>query len=135
MYAVWENPPYKGGWLEIYPTRRRGMNQNTTNPGLALRCPIHRSLPIEWDEEIFPRITLNHGGTGHPGLAAGRNRGGSSHSLWRHFSYSQKRTHENSSRRDWRPTDSRWTQNETSWNLHGSANSTSHTTWINHGCM
>ena len=28
-----ENPPYKGGWLEIGPARRGGMNQYTSNPG------------------------------------------------------------------------------------------------------
>ena len=41
------------------------MNQNTPNPGLALRWYHPCSLPIEWGSRGCPRTTLNHGGTGH----------------------------------------------------------------------
>ena len=57
-----ENPPYKGGCPKIGLDRRGGMNQNTPNPGLALRWPHPCSLPIEWVEEAVPRMsTFDHG--------------------------------------------------------------------------
>ena len=43
-----ENPPYKGGCPKIGLDRRGGMNQNTPNPGVALRWPHPCSIPIEW---------------------------------------------------------------------------------------
>ena len=49
MYVDWENHPYKGGWLEIGPLRREGMNQNTPNPGLTLRWQ-HPSSSTHWME-------------------------------------------------------------------------------------
>ena len=53
-----ENPHHKGGWLEIGPARRGGMNQNTPNPGLALEWP-HYCLPsIEWDGRTLLRMNL-----------------------------------------------------------------------------
>ena len=37
------------------------MNQNTPNPGLALRWPHPCSLPIEWGSEAVPRMwTFDH---------------------------------------------------------------------------
>ena len=49
------------------------MNQNTPNPRLALRWPHPCSLPIEWGKRGCPRLQLSTtGGTGHPGLAAGK---------------------------------------------------------------
>ena len=56
MYVDWENPPYKGSWLEIGPARREGMNQNTPNPRVTLRRPILRSSTIEWGVEAVPRM-------------------------------------------------------------------------------
>ena len=42
--------------------RRGGMNQNTPNPGLALRWPHPCSLPIEWGSWGCPRMwTFDHG--------------------------------------------------------------------------
>ena len=56
-----ENPPYKGGCPKIGLDRRGGMNQNTPNPGLALRWPHPCSLPIEWGREAVPRMrTFDH---------------------------------------------------------------------------
>ena len=49
-----ENPPYKGGCPKIGLDRRRGMNQNIPNPGLALKWPHPCSLPIEWDSRCSP---------------------------------------------------------------------------------
>ena len=43
-----ENPPYKGGCPKIGLDRKGGMNQNTPNPGVALRWSHPCSLPIEW---------------------------------------------------------------------------------------
>ena len=61
-----ENPPYKGGCPKIGLDRRRGMNQNTPNPGLALRWPHPCSLPIEWGSRgcppnvnLRPRVVLD----------------------------------------------------------------------------
>ena len=68
-----ENPPYKGGCPKIGLDRRGGMNQNTPNPGVALRWPHPFSLPIEWGIRGFPRLQPSTtGDTGHPGLAAGK---------------------------------------------------------------
>ena len=61
-----ENPPYKGGCQKIGLDRRGGMNQNTPNPGLALRWPHPCSLPIEWGSRggppnvnLRPRVILD----------------------------------------------------------------------------
>ena len=61
-----ENPPYKGGCPKIGLDRRGGMNQNTPNPGLALRWPHPCSLPIEWGRRgcppnvnLRPRVVLD----------------------------------------------------------------------------
>ena len=61
-----ENPPYKGGCPKIGLDRRGGMNQNTPNPGLALRWPHPCSLPIEWSRwgcppnvNLRPRVVLD----------------------------------------------------------------------------
>ena len=61
-----ENPPYKGGCPKIGLDRRGGMNQNTPNPGLALRWPHPCSLPIEWGSRgrppnvnLRPRVVLD----------------------------------------------------------------------------
>ena len=64
VYPVWqtgENLPYKGGCPKIGLDRRGGMNQNTPNPGLALRWPHPCSLPIEWGSRGCPRMsTFDH---------------------------------------------------------------------------
>ena len=61
-----ENPPYKGGCPKIGLDRRGGMNQNTPNPGVALRWPHPCSLPIEWgsrgcpsNANLRPRMVLD----------------------------------------------------------------------------
>ena len=61
-----ENPLYKGGCPKIGLDRRGGMNQNTPNPGLALRWPHPCSLPIEWGKRgcppnvnLRPRVVLD----------------------------------------------------------------------------
>ena len=64
-----ENPPYKGGWLEIGKARRRGMNKNTPNPGLALGW----LYPLNGVERLSPECqSSTTGDTGHPGLDAGK---------------------------------------------------------------
>ena len=57
-----ENPPYKGGWLEIDPARRGGMNQNTPNLGLTLMWH-HSSFFTHWiGLRSCPRMsTFDHG--------------------------------------------------------------------------
>ena len=49
-----ENPPYKWGCPKIGLDRRGGINQNTPNPGVALRWPHPCSLPIEWGSRVCP---------------------------------------------------------------------------------
>ena len=49
-----ENPPYKGGCLKIGLDRKGEMNQNTPNPGVALRWPHPCYLPIEWGSKGCP---------------------------------------------------------------------------------
>ena len=56
-----ENPPYKGGWLEIGITRRREMNQNIPYHGLTLRWLILLSTPTEWGKEDVTNENLRHG--------------------------------------------------------------------------
>ena len=56
------------------------MNQNTPNPGLALRWPIFLALSIEWGKESVPQCqSLTTSGTGHPGLAPARDGDGRSY--------------------------------------------------------
>ena len=51
------------------------MNQNTPNPGVALKWSHPCSLPIEWDSRGCPECQPSTmGGTGHPSLAAGKGR-------------------------------------------------------------
>ena len=61
-----ENPPFKGGCPKIGLDRRGGMNQNTPNPGVALKWPHPCSLPIEWgsrgcppNANLRPRVVLD----------------------------------------------------------------------------
>ena len=61
-----ENPPYKGGCPKIGLDRREGINQNTPNPGLALRWPHPCSLLIELGSRgcpsnvnLRPRVVLD----------------------------------------------------------------------------
>ena len=48
------------------------MSQNTLNPGLAPRWAHPCSLSIEWGKEAIPELPWKTGGTGRPGLAAGK---------------------------------------------------------------
>ena len=49
-----ENAPYKGGWLEIGPTRWGRMNQNTQTSRLTLRWSILVAILIECCREAVP---------------------------------------------------------------------------------
>ena len=54
-----ENPPYKGGWLEIGWARSGVMNQNIPNPGLTLRWfhPPH-PYPLNGVKGLSPNANL-----------------------------------------------------------------------------
>ena len=66
MYVGWEKSSYKGGWLEIGPVKKWGMNQNIPNPGLTLRWP-HSSSSTHWMgwRSCHQISTFDMSGTGH----------------------------------------------------------------------
>ena len=92
------------------------MNQNTPNPGLALRWPnpLHPYPPIEWGKEAVPWIEPSTtGGTRHPYLTVGKGR------RWRNNLYGRRLClipEESTWQQLWEGLETDWLQVHTGWN-------------------
>ena len=132
-----ENPPFKGGWLKIgYSQEGRDEPEYPKSRISSKMAPSFAALHMEWSKEAVLRIEPSiTSGTGHSGQAAGKGLRWMELQLRKAIVLNPRGKHITTALGvtwDWLTPD---TQDETRGILHGSANSTSHMTWIHHGCM